>query len=50
MTVNIDLSKTGVRIDKVLAPEFKDDSLCTIVYPYDSIKLTLDKRDVDAKL
>jgi len=50
VTVNIDLSKTGVRIDKVLAPEFKDDSLCTIVYPYDSIKLTLDKRDVDAKL
>lgn len=50
VTIQVDLSKTGVRMDETLAPEFKNALSCTIVYPYTSIKLSFDKRSVDSKL
>lgn len=50
VTVNIDLNKSGVRMDEWLAAEFKQMPSCTITYPYDSVKLVVEKWEIDTKL
>ncbi len=50
VTVNIDLSKSGVRMDEWLAAEFKQMPSCTITYPYDAAKVVFDTWEVDSKL
>jgi hypothetical protein len=50
VTVDIDLKKTGVWIDSLLAPEFTAGREASLWYPYEQIKLPFSERKVDSTL